>query len=93
VLFAKGETEGARARLEEEAAKKRAAKEAQAARAAAEQAAAARAAAGGGGGVAEELHKLDLRVGCVLKVERHPEADTLYVEEVELGKPTELINH
>mmetsp|Transcript_2502 Transcript_2502/g.7799 ORF Transcript_2502/g.7799 Transcript_2502/m.7799 type:complete len:762 (+) Transcript_2502:58-2343(+) len=88
VLFAKGETEGARARLEEEAAKKRAAKEAQAARAAAEQAAAARAAAGGGGGVAEELHKLDLRVGCVLKVERHPEADTLYVEEVDLGEPT-----
>ena len=39
--------------------------------------------------MAEELHKLDLRVGRVIKVERHPEADSLYVEEVELGKPTQ----
>jgi aminoacyl tRNA synthase complex-interacting multifunctional protein 1 len=36
---------------------------------------------------AEELAGLlDIRVGRVLKVWRHPEADTLYVEEVDVGE-------
>lgn len=29
---------------------------------------------------------LDIRVGRVLKAWRHPEADTLYVEEVDVGE-------
>ncbi|NXC21930.1 AIMP1 protein, partial [Corythaeola cristata] len=29
---------------------------------------------------------LDLRVGCVITAEKHPDADTLYVEEVDVGE-------
>ncbi|KAJ6654290.1 hypothetical protein lerEdw1_007211 [Lerista edwardsae] len=37
----------------------------------------------------EELlpSRVDLRVGKVLSVEKHPEADTLYVEKVDVGEP------
>lgn len=37
----------------------------------------------------EELvpSRVDLRVGKVLRVEKHPEADTLYVEKVDVGEP------
>lgn len=32
--------------------------------------------------------RVDLRVGVIKKAWRHPEADTLYVEEVEVGEAT-----
>lgn len=32
--------------------------------------------------------RLDLRVGLMKSVSKHPDADTLYVEEVDLGEPT-----
>lgn len=32
--------------------------------------------------------QLDIRVGKVLSVNRHPDAESLYVEEVDLGEPT-----
>lgn len=31
--------------------------------------------------------KIDLRVGKILSVEKHPEADSLYVEQIDLGEP------
>ncbi|KAJ1703997.1 hypothetical protein LUZ63_003776 [Rhynchospora breviuscula] len=37
--------------------------------------------------VREAAEALDIRVGKVLKAWRHPEADSLYVEEVDLGEP------
>lgn len=33
-------------------------------------------------------HMIDLRVGKIVKVERHPDADSLYVEQIDLGEPT-----
>lgn len=33
----------------------------------------------------EDIRRLDLRVGLVLSVEKHPDADTLYVEKVDCG--------
>lgn len=30
-------------------------------------------------------HRLDIRVGKIVQVERHPEADSLYVEKIDLG--------
>ena len=30
-------------------------------------------------------HRLDMRVGKIVQVERHPEADSLYVEKIDLG--------
>ena len=36
--------------------------------------------------VGTELSKLDLRVGKVLSVEKHPDADALYVEQIDLGE-------
>lgn len=30
-------------------------------------------------------HRLDIRVGKIVEVERHPEAETLYVEKIDLG--------
>jgi tRNA-binding EMAP/Myf-like protein len=30
-------------------------------------------------------HKLDIRVGKVVDVEKHPEADSLYIEKIDLG--------
>mgnify|MGYP003684875455 CR=1 FL=1 len=83
ILFTKGETADAKARIEEEAAKKKAAKEEAERKRAAAAAAAERAKAGGTAGTAEDdLHKLDLRVGKVVEVVKHPEADALYVEQV-----------
>lgn len=35
------------------------------------------------------IHKLDLRVGRIVKVEPHPQAEHLYVEQVDLGEKTE----
>lgn len=34
-----------------------------------------------------DLSLLDLRVGIINKAERHPDAETLYVEEVDCGEP------
>ena len=33
-----------------------------------------------------DLSKIDLRVGRVLAVDKHPEADALYVEKIDLGE-------
>ena len=33
------------------------------------------------------VEALDIRVGAVLEVEKHPDADTLYVERIDLGEP------
>lgn len=30
-------------------------------------------------------HRLDIRVGKIVQVDRHPEADSLYVEKIDLG--------
>jgi len=40
------------------------------------------------------LSKLDLRVGRIVSVEKHPNADTLYVEQVDLGedKPRQVVS-
>ena len=37
--------------------------------------------------VAADLDLLDIRVGKVLKAWKHPEADALFVEEVDVGEP------
>lgn len=34
-----------------------------------------------------DLDSLDIRVGSIIKAWKHPEADSLYVEEVDLGEP------
>lgn len=31
-------------------------------------------------------HRLDIRVGKILEVSKHPDADTLYVEKIDLGE-------
>ena len=31
------------------------------------------------------IHRLDLRVGCIQKTKKHPDADTLYIMEVDVG--------
>jgi aminoacyl tRNA synthase complex-interacting multifunctional protein 1 len=36
--------------------------------------------------VASDLDLLDIRVGKILKAWKHPEADSLYVEEVDVGE-------
>lgn len=45
---------------------------------------------GGGGPTAEEppvdVGRLDFRVGRILSVKKHPDADSLYVEEVDVGE-------
>ncbi len=33
-----------------------------------------------------DVGRLDLRVGLIVKAEKHPDADTLYVEQVDLGE-------
>ncbi|KHJ74942.1 putative methionine--tRNA ligase, beta subunit, partial [Oesophagostomum dentatum] len=53
-------------------------------------------AAGGGGKKAEnaaaddaiDVGRLDLRVGRIIKCEKHPDADALYVEQIDVGEPT-----
>ncbi|XP_038611245.1 aminoacyl tRNA synthase complex-interacting multifunctional protein 1 [Tachyglossus aculeatus] len=34
-----------------------------------------------------DASRLDLRVGCILSAQKHPDADSLYVEEVDVGEP------
>ena len=42
---------------------------------------------------------MDLRIGRILEVKRHPDADTLYIEQIELGEGSPrtvvsgLVNH
>lgn len=31
-------------------------------------------------------HRLDIRIGRIVEVEMHPDADTLYVEKIDLGE-------
>ena len=75
------------AAAEEEKKKKAASAKKQAAAAAAEKAA-EEAAAGGGVGIVDgtSVAILDIRVGLIVAVERHPEADGLYVEQIDLGE-------
>ncbi|EFJ45231.1 hypothetical protein VOLCADRAFT_82392 [Volvox carteri f. nagariensis] len=53
---------------------------------------------GGGGGAADDgpidVSRLDVRVGRILKAWRHPDADSLYVEEVDVGeeKPRQVVS-
>lgn len=44
---------------------------------------------GGGGGEDDELapSRLDIRVGKVVSVEKHPDADSLYLEKIDVGEP------
>lgn len=32
------------------------------------------------------MSRLDLRVGCIISAEKHPDADSLYVEKVDVGE-------
>lgn len=34
-----------------------------------------------------DVSRLDLRIGCITTVKKHPDADSLYVEEVDVGEP------
>ncbi|KAM6429194.1 aminoacyl tRNA synthase complex-interacting multifunctional protein 1 isoform 1-T1 [Rhynochetos jubatus] len=43
-------------------------------------------AAGSSGAKPVDVSCLDLRVGCIITAEKHPDADTLYVEEVDVGE-------
>jgi len=47
-----------------------------------------KAAAGGGDEETVDIGLLDLRVGRILSAEKHPDADALYVEQVDVGEPT-----
>jgi len=84
IMYAKAETKealaAAQAKAEEEKKAKAEAAKKQAAKAAAEKAATA----GGDGGTSVSI--LDIRVGQIVSVERHPEADGLYVEKIDLGE-------
>uniref|UniRef100_A0A8I3N315 Uncharacterized protein n=2 Tax=Canis lupus familiaris TaxID=9615 RepID=A0A8I3N315_CANLF len=46
-----------------------------------------------------DVSRLDLRIGCIITARRHPDADFLYVEEVEIGETAPrtvvsgLVNH
>jgi tyrosyl-tRNA synthetase len=37
---------------------------------------------------AEEIGRFDLRVGKIISIERHPDADALYVQKIDLGEDT-----
>jgi tyrosyl-tRNA synthetase len=50
-------------------------------------AATASSASGGAGTDFCEFDRLDIRVGKIVTVEKHPEADSLYVERVDVGEP------
>ncbi|KAL4583768.1 hypothetical protein LXL04_008351 [Taraxacum kok-saghyz] len=43
---------------------------------------------GGGGGVEKEvtISRLDIRVGVITEVQKHPDADSLYVEKIDVGE-------
>lgn len=57
-------------------------------KAAAGKGAKAAAAGGGGGGGDDELapSRLDIRVGKIISVEKHPDADSLYLEKIDVGE-------
>lgn len=46
-----------------------------------------------------DVSRLDLRIGCIITAKKHPDADSLYVEEVDVGEGTPrtvvsgLVNH
>ncbi|XP_076005874.1 tyrosine--tRNA ligase, cytoplasmic [Genypterus blacodes] len=48
----------------------------------------AKAGGGGGGGDDDELvpSRLDIRVGKIISVEKHPDADSLYLEKIDVGE-------
>eukprot|EP00316_Scyphosphaera_apsteinii_P000472 CAMPEP_0119316882 /NCGR_PEP_ID=MMETSP1333-20130426/41235_1 /TAXON_ID=418940 /ORGANISM="Scyphosphaera apsteinii, Strain RCC1455" /LENGTH=934 /DNA_ID=CAMNT_0007322657 /DNA_START=1 /DNA_END=2805 /DNA_ORIENTATION=- len=87
VLYQKAESAAAVERIEREAVEKKRKAEAAAQKKAAKAAAAA-------GESQSELSKLDLRVGRILAVVKHPEADSLYIEEIDLGdtKPRQVVS-
>lgn len=35
-----------------------------------------------------DVSRLDLRIGCIISAEKHPDADSLYVEQVDVGEAT-----
>lgn len=58
---------------------------------------AAAAASGGGGASADgpvDISRLDLRIGRIIEVSKHPDADALYVEKMDLGeeKPRTIVS-
>ena len=88
VLYQKAETAEALAEQKKQSdLKKKAIADGEKKRAAKEAAAKGVAAGGGGGDAAgSEFSKVDLRVGKIVEVARHPEADALYVEKIDLGE-------
>ncbi|XP_010639855.1 aminoacyl tRNA synthase complex-interacting multifunctional protein 1 isoform X1 [Fukomys damarensis] len=46
-----------------------------------------------------DVSRLDLRIGCILNAKKHPDADSLYVEEIDIGETAPrtvvsgLVNH
>ena len=36
----------------------------------------------------DSIDQVDIRVGTIVKCDKHPEADSLYLEEIDLGEPT-----
>ena len=46
-----------------------------------------------------DVSRLDLRIGCIITARKHPDADSLYVEEVDVGETAPrtvvsgLVNH
>lgn len=40
-----------------------------------------------------ELSRLEIRVGRIIEIAKHPEADSLYVEKVDCGEPTNKKRH
>jgi tRNA-binding EMAP/Myf-like protein len=39
-------------------------------------------------GLESELSKLEIRTGKIVEISQHPEADSLYIEKVDVGEPT-----
>jgi len=37
-------------------------------------------------GEAVDVSRLDMRIGCIVDVQKHPDADSLYVEQVDVGE-------
>ena len=46
---------------------------------------------GAGGNVAVDVSRLDFRIGHIVSVEQHPDADSLYVEQSECGVHTQAL--
>jgi len=38
------------------------------------------------GGDSVDVSRLNMRVGCIVDVQKHPDADSLYVEQVNVGE-------